>query len=73
MYNTCLTRERKQIAENSNLWAGTFTPFLEFDFIGDDTWTSIFEFTAEQLTELSTGEKLELRNNPYSTDTHVTD
>lgn len=55
------------MTENSNLWAvfttDTFTPFLEFDFIGNDTWTNALGFTEEELSVLNTGDKLELRKH----------
>eukprot|EP00210_Caulerpa_lentillifera_P000859 g832.t1 len=60
-------RRRRQITENSNLWAvfttDTFTPFLEFDFIGNDTWTEVFGLTLEEINALTTGDKLELRKH----------
>ena len=58
---------RKQITENSNLWAvlttDTFTPFLEFDFIGNDSWNCVFDLDPEELAALNNGEKLELRKH----------
>jgi len=41
----------------------TFTPFLEFDFIGNDTWINALGFTEEELSALTTGDKLELRKH----------
>ena len=58
---------RRQITENSNMWAvlttDTFTPFLEFDFIGNDTWHCVFGLDPEEFVALSSGEKLELRKH----------
>lgn len=59
----CLGR-KKHITENTNMWAvlttDTFTPFLEFDFLGSDSWAQLGK-SEEDVLDMSPGDKLESR------------
>lgn len=55
---------KRHITENSNMWAvlktDTFTPFLEFDFLGSDAWDAIGR-SQKEVGDMTGGDKLELR------------
>jgi hypothetical protein len=55
---------KKQVNENQNMWgmltAESFTPFLEFDFLGADAWAALGETEAE-LAGMQPGDKLKAR------------
>lgn len=61
--------KKKNITENTNLWAvlttDTFTPFIEFDFLGADAWALLGKTDAE-VAEMGGGDKLELRKQHVS-------
>lgn len=43
------------------LVAESFTPFLEFDFLGADAWTALGK-TEKDVAAMAPGDKLEMRN-----------
>ena len=55
---------KRHITENSNMWAvlrtDTFTPLLEFDFLGSDAWEAMGR-SQNDVGDMSCGDKLELR------------
>eukprot|EP00879_Flechtneria_rotunda_P023400 GHRR01024752.1.p1 GENE.GHRR01024752.1~~GHRR01024752.1.p1 ORF type:complete len:705 (+),score=359.40 GHRR01024752.1:417-2531(+) len=55
---------KKQVNENQNMWgmltAVSFTPFLEFDFLGADAWGAVGK-TDKKVAALQPGDKLEMR------------
>jgi hypothetical protein len=55
---------KKQVNENQNMWgmltAESFTPFLEFDFLGPDAWAALGRSEAE-LAAMQPGDKLKAR------------
>lgn len=61
--------KRRSITENTNLWAvlttDTFTPLIEFDFLGSDAWALLGK-TDVEMSEMSGGDKLELRKHQVS-------
>jgi hypothetical protein len=52
------------VNENQNMWgmltAESFTPFLEFDFLGPDAWAALGRSEAE-LAAMQPGDKLKAR------------
>jgi hypothetical protein len=60
----CPVGVKKQVNENQNMWgmltAESFTPFLEFDFLGPDAWAAAGKSDAE-LAGMPPGEKLKAR------------
>jgi hypothetical protein len=55
---------KRSVQENSNMWgmltADTFTPLLEFDFMGPDAWEALGKSPSD-VASLGTGDKLDLR------------
>ena len=55
---------KKVVTENQNMWgmftSESFTPLLEFDFLGTDAWEALGRGAAE-VAALGPGDKLELR------------
>lgn len=61
---TCRTGVKKAVNENQNLWgmltSDTFTPLLEFDYLGPDAWEALGRSAAE-VSAMGAWDKLELR------------
>jgi hypothetical protein len=55
---------KKVVTENQNMWgmftSESFTPLLEFDFMGQDAWAALGRGEAE-VAALGPGDKLEAR------------
>jgi hypothetical protein len=62
---------KKQVNENQNMWgmltAESFTPFLEFDFLGADAWSALGRSDAE-VAAMQPGDKLKARAKQVSGD-----
>eukprot|EP00798_Chlamydomonas_sp_ICE-L_P022708 gene22707-29864_t len=64
IWNIRSTGTKKQLTENRNMWGSlaseSSTPFLEFDFLGQDVWDCVLGKTKAEMDPIGKGDRLEM-------------